>query len=266
MIGGVVLSEISFQIVFSLVTILCLNEYHTITTKVVQANEEHQNAYKFINTIFATIILLIVHLVASGRVEVIYLSLIGGFTLFWFIIELYTKSKSPFINIAVNSMGLFYIAIPFSAASLIAFYNGEYNWNLLLAVMIFAWSNDSFAYLFGSMFGKHKLFERISPKKSWEGFFGGLIGTIGFSYIIFLLFPKWCNQETAYIHYFVLAVLTSIISTYGDLAESMIKRNLEIKDTGTALPGHGGFLDRFDGLIFSLPAAALYLTFISDLS
>jgi phosphatidate cytidylyltransferase len=265
MIGGVVLSELSFLIIFSLVTILCINEYHNITTKVVQANVEHKNLYKFINTTFAAIIFLIVYLVASDKVAVIYLSLIGSFTLFWFVIEMYTHSKLPFINIAVNTTGLFYIAIPFSSASLIAFYTGEYNWNFLLAVMIFAWSNDSFAYLFGSMFGKHKLFERISPKKSWEGFIGGILGTILFSYIVYLLFPKWCRQDVAYIHYFILAVLTSVISTYGDLAESMIKRNLEIKDTGNTLPGHGGFIDRFDGLIFSLPAAALYLTRISNL-
>lgn len=264
MIGGTVWGETSYLVIFSLVTMLCINEYHNITNKVVQSIE-HKTLYKFINTIFAAIIFLIVYLVASNRVDVIYLSFIGGFTLSWFFIELYTKSKSPFISIAVNSMGLFYIAIPFSAASFIAYYTGEYNWNLLLAVMFFAWANDSFAYLFGSKLGKHKLFERISPKKTWEGFFGGIFGTVVFSYVVYLLFPQWSNQDIAFKHYFILAILTSIASTYGDLAESMIKRNLEIKDTGNTLPGHGGFLDRFDGLIFSFPVATLYLTFISDL-
>jgi phosphatidate cytidylyltransferase len=127
--------------------------------------------------------------------------------------------------------------------------------------MMFAWSNDSFAYLAGRFFGKHKLFERISPKKTWEGFFGGVVGSIFFAYILSILFPMWTGYDVSFLTYAILAVITSITSTYGDLAESMIKRNLQIKDTGTALPGHGGFLDRFDGLIFSLPACTLYLTF-----
>jgi phosphatidate cytidylyltransferase len=127
--------------------------------------------------------------------------------------------------------------------------------------MMFAWSNDSFAYLAGRFFGKHKLFERISPKKTWEGFFGGVAGSIFFAYILSILFPMWTGYDVSFLTYAILAVITSITSTYGDLAESMIKRNLQIKDTGTALPGHGGFLDRFDGLIFSLPACTLYLTF-----
>lgn len=265
MIGSVVLSEISFLIVFSLVTMLCINEYHQITASVVQSEDRLLYKYKNINTIFAAAIFMIVYLVASGSVKVISLSLIGGFTLFWFFIEMFSNSKSPFLNLAINSFGLFYIAIPLSGASLIAFYFGEYNWNLLLAVMIFAWANDSFAYLFGSLFGKTKLFERISPKKSWEGFIGGILGTIVFSYIVYLLFPKWSHQEVAYIHYFILAIITSVISTFGDLSESLIKRSLKVKDTGNILPGHGGFLDRFDGLIFSFPAAALYLTFISKI-
>jgi phosphatidate cytidylyltransferase len=265
MVSSVVFSEISFLIIYSLVTMLCLNEYHNITESVVHTDTKLLNQYKIINTIFAAIIFLIVYLVASKRVEVISLSLIGGFTLFWFIIEMFANSKNPFLNLSINSFGLFYIAIPFSGASLIAFYFGEYNWNLVLAVMIFAWSNDSFAYLFGSLFGKHKLFERISPKKSWEGFIGGILGTIAFSYLVYLLFPKWSHQEVAYIHYLILAIITSVISTFGDLAESLIKRSLKVKDTGSVLPGHGGFLDRFDGLIFSFPAAALYLTFISKI-
>jgi phosphatidate cytidylyltransferase len=159
-------------------------------------------------------------------------------------------------------MAIFYLAVPLSSASLLAFHSGEYSWNYLLAIMLFAWSNDSFAYLFGRFLGKHKLFERISPKKTWEGFFGGMAGSILFAYLVYILFPAWTGHHVSLYTYVVLAILTTITSTYGDLAESMIKRNLQIKDSGTALPGHGGFLDRFDGLIFSLPACTLYLTFI----
>ena len=125
--------------------------------------------------------------------------------------------------------------------------------------MFFAWSNDSFAYLIGKFFGKHKLFERISPKKTWEGFAGGAIGTIGFTYLVYQIFEYYNLTEIGYHHYIAMGIITIVTSTYGDLAESMIKRNFNIKDSGQALPGHGGFLDRFDGLIFSIPACSLYI-------
>lgn len=261
MIGGVVLSEYSFLILFSLLVILCINEYHGIIHNLLTSSSKWKSMYKILNTIFSVIIFGIVFMVASKKIPLISLSLVCGFPLTWLVVEMYTKSDKPFYNVCLNSMGIFYLAIPLSSASLLAFHAGEYSWHYLLAIMIFAWSNDSFAYLFGRLLGKHKLFERISPKKTWEGFIGGILGTVLFAYIIFLLFPKWTGYSVDLTIYVILAVITSITSTYGDLAESMIKRNLRIKDTGTALPGHGGFLDRFDGLIFSLPACTLYLTF-----
>ncbi len=262
MIGGVVLSEYSFLILFSLLVVLCINEYHGIIHNLLTSTIKWKTTYKIINTIFSVVIFGIVFLVASNKIPLISWSLVCGFPLTWLVIEMYTKSEKPFYNVCLNSMAIFYLAIPLSSASLLAFHAGEYSWHYLLAIMFFAWSNDSFAYLAGRFLGKHKLFERISPKKTWEGFFGGLLGAVLFAYIISLLFPRWTGYNVSFANYAVLAVITSVTSTYGDLAESMIKRNLQIKDSGTALPGHGGFLDRFDGLIFSLPACTLYLTFL----
>ncbi len=261
MIGGVIWNEYSFLVLFSLLIVLCISEYHNIIHDLLASSEKWKMTYKLINTIFSVLIFGIVFLVASKKITLISLSLICGFPLTWLVIEMYTKSERPFYNVCLNSMAIFYLAIPLSSASLLAFYAGEYSWHYLLAIMVFAWSNDSFAYLFGRFFGKHKLFERISPKKTWEGFFGGMAGAVLFAYIVYLLFPVWTGYKVEMITYIILAVITSVTSTYGDLAESMIKRNLQIKDSGSALPGHGGFLDRFDGLIFSLPACALYLTF-----
>jgi len=261
MIGGVIWNEYSFLVLFSLLIVLCISEYHNIIHDLLASSEKWKMTYKLINTIFSVLIFGIVFLVASKKITLISLSLICGFPLTWLVIEMYTKSERPFYNVCLNSMAIFYLAIPLSSASLLAFYAGEYSWHYLLAIMVFAWSNDSFAYLFGRFFGKHKLFERISPKKTWEGFFGGMAGVVLFAYIVYLLFPVWTGYKVEMITYIILAVITSVTSTYGDLAESMIKRNLQIKDSGSALPGHGGFLDRFDGLIFSLPACALYLTF-----
>ncbi len=261
MIGGVVLHEYSYLILFSLLVVLCISEYHAIIHDLLTSTEKWKTTYKIINTVFSVIIFGIVFLVAKQSIPLISLSLLCGFPLTWLVIEMYTKSERPFYNVCLNSMAIFYLAIPLSSASLLAFHAGEYSWHYLLAIMIFAWSNDSFAYLFGRFFGKHKLFERISPKKTWEGFFGGMLGAAGFAYIIWLLFPRWTGHSVTLTTYIILAIITTITSTYGDLAESMIKRNLQIKDTGNVLPGHGGFLDRFDGLIFSLPACTLYLTF-----
>jgi phosphatidate cytidylyltransferase len=261
MIGGVILNEYTFLVLFSLLIVLCINEYHAIIHNLLSATSKWKTTYRSINTIFSVIIFGIVFLVANGSIPLISLSLVCGFPLTWLVIEMYTKSERPFYNVCLNSMAIFYIAIPLSSSALLAFHAKEYSWIYLLAIMMFAWSNDSFAYLAGRFFGKHKLFERISPKKTWEGFFGGVAGSIFFAYILSILFPMWTGYDVSFLTYAILAVITSITSTYGDLAESMIKRNLQIKDTGTALPGHGGFLDRFDGLIFSLPACTLYLTF-----
>lgn len=261
MIGGVVWNEYSYLVLFSLLVVLCINEYHAIIHSILASSEKWKTTYKLINTIFSVVIFGIVFMVASKKIALISLSLVCGFPLTWLVIEMYTKSEKPFYNVCLNSMSIFYLAIPLSSASLLAFHAGEYSWHYLLAIMVFAWSNDSFAYLFGRFFGKNKLFERISPKKTWEGFFGGVVGAVLFAYIIYLLFPRWTGYEVSLTTYVILAVITSITSTYGDLAESMIKRNMDIKDSGTALPGHGGFLDRFDGLIFSLPACTVYLTF-----
>lgn len=261
MIGGVILNEYSFLVLFSLLVVLCINEYHAIINGLLSSTEKWKITYRSINTVFSVIIFGIVFLVANGKIPLISLSLVCGFPLTWLVIEMYTKSERPFYNVCLNSMAIFYIAIPLSSSSLLAFNAKEYSWHYLLAIMMFAWSNDSFAYLAGRFLGKHKLFERISPKKTWEGFWGGIAGSILFAYILSILFPMWTGYDVSFATYAVLAVITSITSTYGDLAESMIKRNLNIKDTGTALPGHGGFLDRFDGLIFSLPACTLYLTF-----
>jgi phosphatidate cytidylyltransferase len=262
MIGSVVLSEYSYLILFSLLVVLCINEYYNIIHDLLSSSDNWKTTYKLINSIFSVMIFGIVFLVASGKVPLIWLSLVFGFPLTWLVIEMYTRSERPFYNVCLNTMAIFYLAVPLSSASLLSFDAGEYSWNFLLAIMIFAWSNDSFAYLFGRFFGKHKLFERISPKKTWEGTVGGLAGSVLFAYIVWLLFPGWTGHEVSLGTYITLAIITSVTSTYGDLAESMIKRNLHIKDSGSALPGHGGFLDRFDGLIFSLPACALYLTFL----
>lgn len=175
-----------------------------------------------------------------------------------FVRELYKKSKIPFSNIAYTFLGLIYAVVPFMFFHSIAFISGEYNYKLALGFFLMLWGNDTGAYIFGMKFGKKRLFERHSPKKSWEGFFGGvftsiLVGaTLSHYFSIYSLY-QWLS----------LATIISCFGTMGDLVESMFKRSIEIKDSGKILPGHGGLLDRFDGLLLSAPVVFVYLYLIT---
>lgn len=261
LIGGVIWNEYSFMLLFGMITILSVNEYYTIIADKLNAGEDWKILYKFINTIFGVVIFAIVFLVSSGKIPLIFLTLIAAFPLSWFVIEMYHETDTPFTNVCYNSMALFYIVIPFASTSFLVFKKGgdDYEFKYLLAILFFAWANDSWAYLIGKYFGKHKLFPRISPKKTWQGFFGGATAALVFAWLVYRFFPEFNLPEVSLVHYIALAIITVVMSTYGDLAESMIKRNFKIKDSGHSLPGHGGFLDRFDGLIFATPACSLYI-------
>jgi phosphatidate cytidylyltransferase len=138
---------------------------------------------------------------------------------------------------------------------------------LLLALFVFIWVNDTGAYLIGSWLGKHRLFERISPKKSWEGFFGGLIFTLAASLLVAHFFPAafpyaGMSAIAAYFHWLVIAAIIVVFGVYGDLLESLLKRNLNIKDSGHFLPGHGGILDRFDAALLAAPMVWFYVVIV----
>ena len=174
-----------------------------------------------------------------------------------FIAALYQKNEEPFTSIAFLICGLIYIILPISTTNLIIQYNSEFQPLLLLSVFILAWCNDTFAYLTGVKFGKHRLFERHSPKKSWEGFVGGFIFTI----IAGIVISKFSNIF-AIQHWIVISIIVSSVGTLGDLVESMFKRQMGVKDSGKILPGHGGILDRFDILFIVLPIVWVYLELI----
>ena len=174
-----------------------------------------------------------------------------------FIAALYQKSEEPFTSIAFLICGLIYIILPISTTNLIIQYNSEFQPLLLLSVFILAWCNDTFAYLTGVKFGKHRLFERHSPKKSWEGFVGGFLFTI----IAGIVISKFSNIFAIW-HWVAISIIVSTVGTLGDLVESMFKRQMGVKDSGKILPGHGGILDRFDILFIVLPIVWVYLEII----
>ena len=176
-----------------------------------------------------------------------------------FIQELFKKSLAPFINIAFTFLGLILVIVPFTFFHAMAYVNGGFNFHYPLAFMLMLWANDTGAYLTGKQFGRTKLFERHSPKKTWEGFIGGaLISAIAAELIAHYF------QELLWQQWVFMAILISFFGTLGDLVESMFKRSINVKDSGGILPGHGGLLDRFDGLLLAAPIVYAYLYLISN--
>lgn len=176
-----------------------------------------------------------------------------------FIAELYKKSETPFTNIAYTCLGFIFAISPFCFLFALAFITGHFEHHFPLGFLLLLWSNDTGAYVVGLKFGKTKLFERHSPKKTWEGFIGGLLFTMAISVLIAYYFT-----DISWRQWMSVAVLISCLGTMGDLIESMLKRSFGVKDSGNILPGHGGLLDRFDGLLLAAPAVFVYLYLISN--
>lgn len=172
-----------------------------------------------------------------------------------FLTELYRKKSLPFANISYTILGIVYASLPFTLFQHIAFTTTRhYSWQIILGILLMLWASDSGAYFAGKTLGKTKLFERISPKKTWEGSIGGLALSLVFAYGL----SVYCT-DLALWQWMTLSVIIVVIGGYGDLVESLLKRSIEIKDSSNFLPGHGGFLDRFDGLLLALPFIACFL-------
>lgn len=253
LIGGILINEFTFLIVFSLVSVLALHEFYRLLQKTGKAD---LNIY--LNT--AGGLLLFV----AGY---FYFSTSGSFFIFFvpyiiyiltlFIAELFNKRHDPILSLAYSLLGQVYLALPMFLLNFLAFgYEaaGIYHFALILGMFIFIWVNDSFAYLAGSMFGKHKMFERISPKKSWEGFAGGVVFTI----VAAIIYSTFFAQLSMW-GWIGFAIVTVVFGTLGDLIESLFKRTLGVKDSGNLLPGHGGILDRIDSVIFAIPAQFVFV-------
>ncbi len=190
---------------------------------------------------------------------VLYLLLYIGLLLpTLFVCELFRRSATPLANLGATLLGVLYVAVPLSLLLYVPVLAGDGVWRpeTVLCYIFIIWANDVFAYLVGMTFGRHRLCERLSPKKSWEGFFGGLAGAVATglaaAYALDANYWVWGG----------LALVASLSGVAGDLVESMFKREAGVKDSGQVIPGHGGVLDRFDALLLSAPFVFLYLLLV----
>ncbi|GAB3232494.1 phosphatidate cytidylyltransferase [Algoriphagus aestuariicola] len=207
-------------------------------------------------TFLGIMIFTLTFMIEKERLPNEYLYLIFPIVSLTFFIKLYKKTdKKPFTGVAYTYLGIFYVALPFSLLNLAVFSEGKvYHYEILIGCLLILWASDTGAYFAGTKFGKTKLFERVSPKKSWEGFLGGAFAAIAVAFVLsqyFQVIEDW--------KWLVIAGIIIIAGTYGDLIESLFKRSIEIKDSGNHLPGHGGFMDRFDGLLLSAPFITAFL-------
>ena len=195
----------------------------------------------------------------SVNIEKYLFSILYFIPFLLFFIELFRKKELPFLNIAYTILGWLYIALPFALWNIILFKMSDsksevmYNFHPLLAFFIIMWTTDTMAYVCGKIFGKHKLVERISPKKTWEGFVGGTLFALLSGFIISIFY-----HDLNTMHWIILAGIIAITGTLGDLVESMFKRSIGVKDSGKIFPGHGGILDRFDSFLLSTPFVVVY--------
>lgn len=260
LVGGILWGPISFSLLFALISALTIHEFGTIVSK--QQDVEINKPICMLAGIFLFFGFAYLG-VMPGQTEVLipYLFLI----IYLLVSELYLKKKNPLNNWAYAMMSQIYIALSFAMLNVLAYhstgtspYNVQYNPILPLSIFIFTWINDTGAYCTGMLFGKHRLFERISPKKSWEGSIGGGIFSVIAAIVMAHFFPFMALGI-----WIGLALTVVVFGTLGDLTESLLKRTLGIKDSGNILPGHGGMLDRFDSTLMAVPAAVVYLYVVS---
>lgn len=267
LITGMVWNVYSLIIVLYLLSLLIHVEYLRTVQNIKGGKLNLPELY--LNVLTGLIVFSIAPLLLLNKNAVEYsaILLLPVFSLF-FIYELFAKRENPFQQIGLNILGIFYCVIPFALLLLItntlkleleeenpAQRNEAYFF--ILGYFLIVWTHDSMSYFAGRSFGKHKLFERISPKKTWEGFIGGLVFSIGAAYLI----SMYLNFLEAN-HWIIIAIIISVFGTLGDLVESMLKRSMQLKDSSSILPGHGGFLDRFDATLIAAPFVWLYVVIL----
>ena len=250
LLACILYNNISFGALFALVTCLAVNEFCNLV------HEYKKTTFSTPVAVVGGLYLFLAFFMMDKVAEpfmlfVPYLILIA----FALVRELYKKADSPLDTMAYFALSQLYAALPFALLNILSTFGpGAYNYIMPLSIFIFLWCSDSGAYFVGSAIGRHRLFERISPKKSWEGSIGGGVLALVAAYVLSLFYPT-----LGAIEWMGMAAVVVVTGTWGDLIESCMKREMGIKDSGNILPGHGGILDRFDSAILAIPSVVVYL-------
>ena len=247
-VGSIVWNKYSFLGLFSMLSGWSVFEFHKLT------NQKDQVSVRPLLSVIASMLLFVsAFCFVSGTTKFPVFLIYGLFIIIVFITELYAQKQNPIHNWAYFILGQVMVALPFALLNFIAFIK-DYQPLILLAVFATIWVNDTGAYVIGVTLGKHRLFERISPKKSWEGFWGGAFFSLISGYVFSLFIP-----EISLINWIIFSEIIVVFGTFGDLTESLLKRTVNIKDSGNIIPGHGGLLDRFDSMLLAGPAIYIFL-------
>jgi len=258
MLVGIIIHQYVFALVFTFFLLVTMFEFYKLSE-----NIGYEPSAKI--GLICGFLLFIIFFLAGSHVipqRFIYLSIL--IPLFTLLPDLFDKRKNGFKNSMITIAGIIYIALPYSLLSFIIYPGNTadaefYPW-ILFGIILIIWMYDSMAYVFGSMLGKHKICERISPKKSWEGLVGGAVFAVIMGIINSTVF-----HEVSLISWIVIALLIVIFGTSGDFFESKLKREAGVKDSGNILPGHGGMLDRFDTVLFAVPVIFVWLTLFGNI-
>lgn len=241
----------SFALLFSAISVLTQLEFYRLLEL-----DGHRPLTNY-GCALGILICLLAYLVESRILDADQFFWICPAAAIVFLSKLYQPSDpKPFTNIAMTLLGVIYVPVPFSLLIVLALRGGTYHPMQILGCLLLLFASDIGAYFAGRQFGRRKLFLRVSPKKSWEGSIGGAV----FATFIAFLLGQFTNEPgLERWHWFCLGAIIVVAGTYGDLVESLFKRSLAIKDSGNAIPGHGGFLDRFDGLLLAAPFLITFL-------
>lgn len=250
----IVYSDWTFYGLFALIAILAQLEFYKLLGLSGNA------PLKYYGTFCGFVLVTITYLVEKGVIAESNYYILSPLMASIFFIKLYkAKDDKPFRNIAYTFLGVIYVALPFALVIILAFLElNTFSWQKPLGCLFLLWASDTGAYFAGTKFGKTKLFERVSPKKSWEGSIGGFAASMIVAYILSLYF-----HDLEVWQWFGCGAIIVVAGTYGDLVESLFKRSIHIKDSASTIPGHGGFLDRFDGLLLSIPFIITFLKLFS---
>jgi phosphatidate cytidylyltransferase len=257
------LNEISFFLLFAIYALGCLYEYYKLSKS--HGNPQVINGLFFGISMYSMNAVYLIEQNSGFFLSFPYYKLAASFIIVFilmsFLTMIFTTARRPFTNLAITFLGIIYVIIPFICFQYFGIKlmkEGDksyiFNYEIPMGFIFMIWTNDTFAYLTGRILGKNKLAKSISPGKTIEGTLGGTLATIG---LAIFLSGVWKTLE---VHdWIVMAVVCSILGVLGDLAESKLKRSLNIKNSGKIFPGHGGFLDRFDSLLLSVPVYFIYL-------